>query len=370
MDTGGDGVLGKSEVVRGVKVMGIKGPSSLLAEVFSAIDADGGGKIGFDELNGWLHGRASAATLCEKAIKGWRLHGLDEDSWRSELREHLARDELRPVDFLRVLDADRDGIVRKKEWLVAMKRLVSDELTWRGLGRDLAELIFGSLDVDGSTTLSVIELARWLNPRYGCGDGGGGKKSAAAEVGGDVANFRQLRSFRTRARIHAEEARRETEEAEGGEAEGGVTEGGEAEGGVTDGGEAEVFLREIATRSPIEIVRAMMAHPGNTALQQGAVSAIEHLASRAPPVRRIQLRLRPDRAQLPIRSQPAPDYNSHPMQHPWLVEGTLCSILGSWKAHCAASLACGRHTVQHLWLVEGTLCSILDPLLASFHSVS
>ena len=36
-----------------------------------------------------------------------------------------------------------------QEWLVSVKKLVDDELTWRAHGRDLAEEIFETLDLDG-----------------------------------------------------------------------------------------------------------------------------------------------------------------------------------------------------------------------------
>lgn len=202
--------------------LGFRGQPSVVEQTFAQLDADGSGKVGFDEFAAFVYGRALAAPrskrsdLAEQLCLAPRIRASVEagdDPWtatrlRSEMFDALATAGLRCVDLLRAWDkgtaggvsgiADSiksDNQISNKEFMVAMKKLCggdsesaanaaaqgaespellgSDEM-WYGMVRDAAVGAFRRMDRSGDKSISVQELQRWLDPHAKLLSGGNG----------------------------------------------------------------------------------------------------------------------------------------------------------------------------------------------------
>lgn len=102
---------------------------------------------------------------------------------RHEVRALLERSDLHVADLLAAWDGDGSGQLRKKEWLVNLKRLAVSRPAsagppgggsrndnedgvrrWHDLVRGAVEEAFDEIDCSHSGTLSRVELANWLEP--------------------------------------------------------------------------------------------------------------------------------------------------------------------------------------------------------------
>ena len=102
---------------------------------------------------------------------------------RHEVRALLERSNLHVADLLAAWDGDGSGQLRKKEWLVNLKRLAVSRPAsagppaggsrndnedgvrrWHDLVRGAVEEAFDEIDCSHSGTLSRVELANWLEP--------------------------------------------------------------------------------------------------------------------------------------------------------------------------------------------------------------
>ena len=217
----GDGSLSLSvaELRDAFRQLGFSGEGHVIDGIFTAIDHDDSGKVGFDEFSAWLQGRTMAPKHASDVAAALSLvpriessHAAGDEPWRaSRLRQELLHlltgAQLRCVDLLRAMDRDESGkegerarsrrggdqTVSSKEWMLALKRLCggggagaggggagdtgveshggdgagpklsSDEL-WYGMTRDAAREAFGKMDKSGDRAVTIVELQRWLDP--------------------------------------------------------------------------------------------------------------------------------------------------------------------------------------------------------------
>lgn len=110
----------------------------------------------------------------------------DEERLRDELRGALQEAGAKPTDLLDAWDINKDGTIRKREWLQNWKKLVgtSNEL-WYDKVRGAVEEAFDLINFEGDgfskdTTLSINEIDRWLNPRRKCASPGRNSRGDAS----------------------------------------------------------------------------------------------------------------------------------------------------------------------------------------------
>jgi len=214
LDDGGSFSLSLEEMRGAFWELGFHGKPEVVEQTFTELDADGSGRVGFDELAAFVSGRALAAPkpkradLAAQLCLAPRLRASVEagdGAWtagrlRSEMFDALATAGLRCVDLLRAWDkgtaggvsgiADSlksDNQISNKEFMVAMKKLCggdsetaakarsqgadaeslellgSDDL-WYGMVRDAAVDAFRRMDRSGDKSISVQEMQRWLDP--------------------------------------------------------------------------------------------------------------------------------------------------------------------------------------------------------------
>ena len=179
---------------------GYKGEKRVLDEVFRALDADGNGVVGFDELYEFLRGhkhsldsrrikRLEAEWL--KLMPGPQLDprtgsirpiGLHEIEWDEEalrilINQMLVRCGLSPADLLRAWDTDKreKDSLNRVEFVSNMRDLFDDQHDglWEDDVRAIAESAFSTIsrEVKGENFLKsvgIVHLVRWLDdpPRY------------------------------------------------------------------------------------------------------------------------------------------------------------------------------------------------------------
>ena len=92
----------------------------------------------------------------------------DEESVRSQLSRLMTRDNITVVDMFEAWDKDTDGMLRKKEWLVAMRRMLGDDTAWRGtsIGEDGDDEDGGMRQVGGRPLRALF--VRMITAHYYC----------------------------------------------------------------------------------------------------------------------------------------------------------------------------------------------------------
>jgi Ca2+-binding EF-hand superfamily protein len=174
MDANDNNFLNQTEFVAGLfDLLGFRGERSILVGTFAALDDDSSGKLTFDEVHAWMHGRqkrpraermALARSLTFRPPDAHDTEAWDVERLRSELNRALSEAGVKLMDLLDTWDADGSGELRKREWLVNFKHLAAalPELVWYRRVRDAVCDAFLCIDRDGEGAVSIGEFDRWL----------------------------------------------------------------------------------------------------------------------------------------------------------------------------------------------------------------
>lgn len=152
-------------------MLGFKGSTHLLFEIWDAIDGDGSGKITYDELNSWMRGGSSDSGARRRAIHDLTFEGAadddDDEQWdaqrlRKELSKVFRRGGVSAADAIREWDQSGDARVGKREFLRNLKAMLNDDALWYSKVRGAATEAFLLIDSGGDGELSIDELCKWL----------------------------------------------------------------------------------------------------------------------------------------------------------------------------------------------------------------
>jgi len=176
---------------------GFGGPKHVLDEVFRALDEDGDGSIGFDELYEFvrgtkhsldsrrhIHARKSSMSLevdpqPDRHTGKLIFPSLHDVIWSPEvlrclIKQMLARCRLSPVDLLRAWDIDdRNGYINTNEFLRGVRRLLKgpDLQLWENEVKDTTVLAFDEIlrnfsgDTKGGRAerfFGIVRLVQWI----------------------------------------------------------------------------------------------------------------------------------------------------------------------------------------------------------------
>jgi Ca2+-binding EF-hand superfamily protein len=171
IDESDDNVLSKDEFLEGLLgPLGFAGDPSILTDCFLDVDDDGDGVVTYGEMHSWVRGRASSKKARLALARTLQLPRAepgdvwDADRLRHELSAVLEEAGVKPIDLLSGWDEDSSGHLRKKEWLVHLKRMCADNPpeVWYSQLRNAVTDAFDEIDGGGEGTLSVSEIERWL----------------------------------------------------------------------------------------------------------------------------------------------------------------------------------------------------------------
>ena len=163
LDKDGDGLITMAEFQVSLPALGFRGPKEVIRDFFRALDGmDGNGRIEYDQFSTWLHRSETEADRKTKALQNWRVTGQDAEEIRVEIGEMMQRDGINVTDMFAAWDKDVDAKMRKREWLVAMKKMVADEALWRSEMRNLAEEIWTKLKKDDQGKVGIFQFSKWL----------------------------------------------------------------------------------------------------------------------------------------------------------------------------------------------------------------
>ena len=170
----GDDALTRSKFPFTFRMLGFDGDDEVLRHIFTALDANGNGKIGTKELYAWMSGTVGRQQLAlEVTLLTGRedLLTLDAIHWSCEelqrqMQLMLLWNNLSPLDLLTAWDSSQDGSFSFKEFLRMCKKLVKPGKTYQNLWdeeiRPVVQETF--YEVGGQDkTLDVTEFERFLN---------------------------------------------------------------------------------------------------------------------------------------------------------------------------------------------------------------
>ena len=161
---------------------GYRGPVSLIFALFRALDEDGSGEIGFDELYEFIRGKRHSLDYRNKKVRDltmapppdeseYTLSDIDwtEASLRLMFHKMLTRSKLGALDVIKAWDNDGNGEVQLKEFLQHLGALFQGhEKTWKEEVEPLSKFIFNRMactttrDRIQEVRLSGNELEVWL----------------------------------------------------------------------------------------------------------------------------------------------------------------------------------------------------------------
>ena len=179
LDDDCDTRVDRDEFIAAMGRLGFHGPPNVLAQIFERLDENDSGGITFDEFSAWVTDSPLSGRARKRALKHLSLRSRvceddepwDEDRLRDELREGIERCGAHVDDLLEAwYGANKDGTLRKREWLQNWKRLIgsTNELWYdkiRGAVEDTFDSIAVEQDLAKNVTLSIANFARWIEPR-------------------------------------------------------------------------------------------------------------------------------------------------------------------------------------------------------------
>ena len=229
LDDDGSSSLSREEFADAMWELGYRGPLRLAGEVFDVLDADGSGKVGFDELNGWVHGRANDADAAPSLEQRMSLNArarasfdAEDPPWdaarlQRELNHVLVAERLRAVDVVRSWDRGTrngsetagDAIVSKREFSISMKKLLDGEgadLLWYAMVRESVGHAYHAFTGGKDGNITMSELVRWLDPHMRAATSHGpvkklSKPPAFGGMGAGVVAASQAAAQKTRRRV-------------------------------------------------------------------------------------------------------------------------------------------------------------------------
>jgi Ca2+-binding EF-hand superfamily protein len=161
--------------------LGYKGLPQVLDECFAALDADGSGSVGFDELFEFVRGYRHSLDPRSKVVNGLRFRpphpatSLVEVQWdvealRMMIRDTLARAKLGASDVMKAWDKSGDLALNRSEWVSNVRALfrTSEARLWEDEVLAVVSQSFQEVQYGGdvrSTEISIQELERWLAPK-------------------------------------------------------------------------------------------------------------------------------------------------------------------------------------------------------------
>ena len=157
-----------------VSALGYKGASKHVHDLYAKLANDGGGKVGLDQIYLLVHGRNSGMrripTLCrtlaldpgEYKVKEWT-----PDELRHQLQSMLLRARVSPVELIEDWDADSNGYLSRREFLVHMRRVFQfgngeGQRIWDLEARNITTEIFESL-AGGKRSIPLLQFERWID---------------------------------------------------------------------------------------------------------------------------------------------------------------------------------------------------------------
>merc|ERR1712187_932963 len=129
--------------------------------LFDSFDQDRSGSISYQELSRCI--RARGTTEKSSNIFGnleLNASFFADKTMQEQLRDALGEHAMRVIDFMKLLDTNRDNHVSKREFRHAMFQLGLNEIYM-----DEINALFDSFDQDRSGSISCQELSRCLRAR-------------------------------------------------------------------------------------------------------------------------------------------------------------------------------------------------------------
>ena len=170
LDKNGDGTVTMREFRACLPLLGFENTPQKADQIFRELDADGSGRIEYEELNQKL--RQGATIELSRSLKeGARVVAYDRRPLQTsapdqaqistsvgEMRFALAKEYERIMDIFKACDLNRDGYITKAEFRVALPTL---GLSGQG-GRAAIDELFESFDLDGNGQVTFQELNTML----------------------------------------------------------------------------------------------------------------------------------------------------------------------------------------------------------------
>ena len=170
MDRDGNGYLTQSEFKEMFEdFLGFKGLPVVTMSIFSDIDFDRSGSVGFTELDEWLikgSGFHRAAALKQKLSLKKRFLS-DDEPWnerrlRQEIQTIVREIGMSVTDLIRAWDRSNNDQLEKKELLIHIKGMVGSDDLWYSHVRGAVIEAFTVMDWSQSGSVDVKELNGWL----------------------------------------------------------------------------------------------------------------------------------------------------------------------------------------------------------------
>ena len=170
LDKNGDGTVTMRGFRACLPLLGFENTPQKADQIFRELDADGSGRIEYEELNQKL--RQGATIELSRSLKeGARVVAYDRRPLQTsapdqaqistsvgEMRFALAKEYERIMDIFKACDLNRDGYITKAEFRVALPTL---GLSGQG-GRAAIDELFESFDLDGNGQVTFQELNTML----------------------------------------------------------------------------------------------------------------------------------------------------------------------------------------------------------------
>ena len=136
-DLDGDGVIDKSEFEGGLRALGLDVPLHAIQSLFSEWDKDGSGELTLREITAVLNSTTAI----------------------NELRVKVRRNASKIAKIFKQWDLNGDGIITRKEFHDGM---LGGGMLGGGIDQLQLDAIFDALDIDGSDSISYVELMKVL----------------------------------------------------------------------------------------------------------------------------------------------------------------------------------------------------------------
>ena len=149
--------------------LGFAGLPVVTLAVWSELDNDHSGSVGFAELDKWVFGgfEGEAHDTNKNLSLRSKVHASD-DEWdeprlKKELVAMIKENEMTVTELVMAWDQSGDNQIAKKELLSIMKKLVADENLWYTVVRSSVIAAFAKMDRGGDGFVNLEDLGEWIS---------------------------------------------------------------------------------------------------------------------------------------------------------------------------------------------------------------